>query len=76
MVCLGVGVFGFILFGTLCCLDLDAYFLCQVRKVFSHYFFVWSLYPLLSLFSFWDLYDIDVLMLDVVPEVPQTTLIS
>ena len=35
--CLGVNFFGFILFGTLCFLDQDVYFLSQVREVFSYY---------------------------------------
>ena len=36
---LGVDLFGFILFGTLCVLDFSVCFLPQVREVFSHYFF-------------------------------------
>ena len=39
MMCLGVGLFGFILLGTLCFLDHYVYILHQVRDVFYHYFF-------------------------------------
>ena len=39
IICLGVDLFRFILFGTLCFLWVDIYILCQVREVFSHYFF-------------------------------------
>ncbi|XP_054429534.1 intraflagellar transport protein 25 homolog isoform X1 [Pteronotus mesoamericanus] len=40
--CLGVGLFAFILFGTLCFLDLYVYFLHQIKEVFFHYFFRYS----------------------------------
>lgn len=36
-ICLDMGLFGFILFGTLCFLHLDFSFRSQVREVFSHY---------------------------------------
>ena len=36
--CLGVVLFGLILFRTLYFLDLDVCFLSQVREVFSHYY--------------------------------------
>ena len=45
-------------------------FFHQVREVFIHYFFQQVLYPLLTLFSSWCPYDVDVVTLDVVPEVP------
>ena len=35
-------------FGTLCFLDLDIYFLPWIREVSSHYFFKWIFYPFLS----------------------------
>ena len=50
-------------------MDLCVYFLHQVREVSSYYFFKYDLNPLLSL-SFWYFYDVDVVMFDVVPEVP------
>ena len=49
-VCLGLTLFGLILFGTLCFLDLDICFVSQVKEVFSYYVQMYSL--LLSLFSF------------------------
>ena len=38
-VCLGVIFFRLILFGTLCFLDLDTYFLSHIREGFSYYVF-------------------------------------
>ena len=49
-VCLGLTLFGLILFGTLCFLDLDICFVSQVKEVFSYYVQMYSL--LLSLSSF------------------------
>ena len=39
IMCLDVGLFGFLLFGTLGLLELDVSFLPQVKETFSHYFF-------------------------------------
>ena len=39
LMCLGVGLFVSILFGTLCFLDLHIYFLHQIGEDFFHYFF-------------------------------------
>ena len=38
MMCLSVDVFGSILFGTLCFLDVYVYFFHQFRDIFFHYF--------------------------------------
>ena len=74
MMCLGVGFFGFILFwGTLCAFYV--YFLHQVREVFHHYFFKQVYNPSISLFSFWYPYDVNVGMIDVVPDTPETIII-
>lgn len=67
IICLDVDLFGFILFVTLCFLDLDA---CALLQFFSHYFFKYVFCPFLSLFSFCNLYDINVSMPDIVLEVP------
>ena len=67
-VCLGVFLLGFIFPGTLCFLDLVDYFLSHVWEVFQ-------LLPLeifsqvLSFFSFWDPYNVNVGAFNVVPEV-------
>lgn len=66
-----MGLFGFIYFGTLCFLDLDVCFLHQVRDIFSHYFFEY-VFCLLLLGP----HNANVNMLDVVPEVSGTHLIS
>ena len=50
MMCLGVGLFEYILFGTLCFLDLYVYFLHQIRGVFFHYFS--NRFPISCSFSF------------------------
>ena len=39
MMCLGVGLFVSILFGSRCFLDLHVYFLHQIRQVLLHYYF-------------------------------------
>ena len=49
---------------------LDAFFFSQVTEVFSYYVFKYVHCPFLSLFSFWDPYDANVSMFDIVPEVP------
>ena len=67
--CVGVFLFGLILYGTLCFLDLGDCFLSQVREFFSYYVFKYILRPFLFLFSFWDPYNESISALDVVPEV-------
>ena len=46
--CLSVFLLGFILYGTLCFLDLGYCFLSHVREVFSYYLFKYFLRPFLS----------------------------
>ena len=50
MMCLEVGLFGFLLIGTLCFLDLCDFFSHQIREIFHHYFFKQVFYPLLFFF--------------------------
>ena len=66
--CLGVDLFGFILFGTLCLLDVDVYFLPQGRKIFRSYFFLNKFSTLLSLSFLIETHPYNVIMLYVVPE--------
>ena len=73
--CLGMFLFGVILFGTLHYLDLGDCCLSQVREVFSCYVFIYVLSPFLSLF-FWDPCNANIDVLDVVPEVCLTVLLS
>ena len=54
MICLGVCLFGFFLFESMCFLYLNICILLQVCEVFSYYFCQYIFYPLLSLYSFWD----------------------
>ena len=51
-------------------LDLNFCFLPQIREVFSYYFFKYFLTLFLSLFFFWDPYNVNVILLDVVPKGP------
>ena len=67
--CLSVFLIGFILPGTLCFLDLVDYFLSHVREVFSYYLFKYFLRSLITLFSFWHSYNVNVGTFNVVPEV-------
>ena len=55
-------------FGPLLVLDFYVYFLHQVREISCHYFFKYVFNFLLSLFSFWHPYDVNIGMLKVVLE--------
>ena len=55
--CLGVFHLGFILFGTLCFLDLCKYFLPDFREVFSYYLLEYFLMAFIFVLFFWDSYD-------------------
>ena len=63
-----MSLFGFILF-TLCSLSLDIHFFLQIWKVFSHNFLKYIFSLLLSLFSFWDPYNLNVGILNVITEI-------
>ena len=75
--CLGVFLFGLILYGTLLCLlNLIDYFLFHVGEIFNYNLFKNFIIPFLFLFFFWDLYNSNVGALDIVPEVSETILSS
>lgn len=70
MTCLGVSLFEFIFFDTLCA--SCTWYLFQPSFHQTHFqpsslFFSWNLY---SLFFSWDLYNVNVSRLDVVPKAP------
>ena len=74
--CLGVFLLGFILTGTLCFLDLGGYFfhiLGKFSTIISSKYFLGSF---LSLFSFWEHYNANVVAFNVVPEVSLAVFIS
>ena len=75
MICLGVSLFVFILFGNLCvfCTWLSVFFFRfgKYPVIISSTTFD----PILSLFSFWDLYNVNIWMLNVSPEISQTVCI-
>ena len=73
---LGVFLLGFILYGTLCLLDLIDYFLFHVGEIFNYNLFKNVLIPFLFLFFFWDPYNSNVGAFDIVPEVSETILSS
>ena len=73
--CLGVFRLGFILFGTLCFLDLGDYFLPHFRDVFNYYLLKYFLMVCLFVF-FWDSYDSNVGEFNIVLEVSEIVLIS
>ena len=64
-VCFGVVLIGLILFGTLCFLDPDVYFLFQIMEFSAIISIKFS--TLFSLFSFWDPYLSNFCMLHAVP---------
>ena len=74
--CLGVFCLGFILSGTLSFLDLGGYFLPHFREVFNYYLLKYFLMAFLFVFFFWDSYDSNVGVFDIVPEVSEVVLIS
>ena len=67
--CLGVFRLEFILFGTLGFLGLGGYFLPHFREVFNYYLFKYFLMPFLFVFFFWDIYDSNVGIFNIVLEV-------
>lgn len=69
MICFNVGVFAFILFETLCASCTGCLF--HVWEVFSHNVIKYIFYTFVSLF-FQGPCDVNVGMLDVVLEIPQT----
>ena len=66
--CLELFLLEFILDGTLCFLDVGDCFLSHVGEIFTYNLFKYFLGPFLSLFSFWDVYNVNVGALNVVPE--------
>lgn len=66
---LDVALFGFVLFGTpggpWAWKSIST---PQVLEKFSYYAFRYGLFPFLFLFSLWNLYNVNVTTLDVVPE--------
>ena len=72
----GMFLLGFILYGTLCLLDLIDYFLFHTGEIFNHNLFKNFLMPFLFLFLFWDPYNSNIGAFDIVPEVSDTILSS
>lgn len=62
-------LFGFILSENLRLIDLSICFLLQIREFFSHYLIKYVFFPIFSLFSLWNPYNVNVSMLDVVMKV-------
>ena len=69
--CLGVFLLGFTLYGTLRFLDLGDYFLSHIREFFHYNLFEYFLRPFRFLFFFWDLYNSNIGVFSVVPEVSE-----
>ena len=76
--CLGVFRLGFILFGTLWVswTWVTDYFPPHLRKVFNYYLLKCFLMPFLSVFFFWDSYDLNVGPFNIVPVVSEVVIIS
>jgi len=56
-------------------LNLDGYFLPHFREVFNYYLPKYFLMPFLFVFFFWDTYDSNAEVLNLVPEVSEVVLI-
>ena len=65
--CPGMFLSGFILYGSLCLLDLIDYFLFNVVEIFNYNLLKIFLIPFLFLFFFWDPYTSNVGVFDNVP---------
>ena len=74
--CFGMFLLGFILYGTLCLLDLIDYFLFHTGEIFNYNLFKNFLMPFFFLFLFWDPYNSNIGAFDIVPEVSDTILSS
>ena len=61
---------------SLCFQDLINYFLSHIREVVNYNLFKYFLSPFLFLFYFWDPYNSNVSVFNVVPEVSETVLNS
>ena len=57
---------------SLCFQDLINYFLSRIREVFNYNLSKYFLSPFLFLFFFWDPYNLNVGVFNVVPEVSET----
>ena len=57
-------------------LDLGGYFLSHFREVFDYYLLKYFLVTFLFVFFFWHIYDWNVGVFDIVPEVSEVVLIS
>ena len=73
--CFGMFLLEFILYGTFQSLGLD-YFPFHVGQNFNYNLFKNFLIPFLFLFFFWDSYNSNVGVFDIVPEVSETILSS
>ena len=74
--CPGMFLSGFILYGSLCLLDLIDYFLFNVVEIFNYNLLKIFLIPFLFLFFFWDPYNSDFGAFNIVPEISETVLSS
>ena len=76
--CLGVFHLGFIhrVWDSLGFLDLGDYLLPHFRGVFNYYLLKYCLRVFLFVFFFWDSYDLNVGVFNIVPEVSEIVLIS
>ena len=72
----GVSPWIYPVWDTLGFLDLGGYFLPHFRDVFSYYLLKYFLTPFLFVVFFWDTYDSNVGVFNIVPEVSEIVLIS
>ena len=74
--CLGVSPWVYPVWDSLCLLHLIDYFLFRVGEIFNYSLFKKFLIPFLFLLFFWDLYNLNVGVFDMVPEVSEAVLSS
>jgi len=67
--CLSVPLWVYPAWDSLCFLDLVDYFFSHVKEVFRYYLFKYILRSFLTLFFFWDPYNVNISAFIIVPEV-------
>ena len=74
-VCVRVFCLGYLVWVSLGFLDLAGYFPLHYGDTFNYYFLKYFLMPFLSVFFFWDSYDLNIGTFNIFPEVSEIVLI-
>ena len=72
----GISLWVYPVWDSLGFLDLGGYFLPHFSEVFNYYLLKYFLMAFLFVFFFWDSYDLNVGVFNIIPEVSEVVLIS